>query len=318
LVRFIEILATIGLWWHPIVWLARRGLRNSEETCCDAWVIATLPGARRSYASAIVDTLETCSAAPCACACGIGRIGGLQRRIQMIFTHTPPKALSRFAKVICCAFLLILPVVPVRGADQSSDEKDKRIAQLEERVRQLEAKLAAVEKNDAADSATSLQASKATREQLVIKARARMRQDRTKHSAKELEECEELYQVANKNWRTPQAKESLQKMLEKYPDVNRTGCALVYMGQMSTDEDKEKYLKEAIDKHSDCWYGNGVQVGPWARMLLAWHDQENNKPEEAKKLFDESRKDYPNSIDHSGNLLVKVIAKQSAASQPSQ
>jgi beta-lactamase regulating signal transducer with metallopeptidase domain len=41
-------------WWHPLVWLLRRSLRDESETCCDAWVVAVLPSARRAYAEALV------------------------------------------------------------------------------------------------------------------------------------------------------------------------------------------------------------------------------------------------------------------------
>jgi beta-lactamase regulating signal transducer with metallopeptidase domain len=313
-VRWIEALATIVLWFHPLLWLARRQLRQSEELCCDAWVIQTLPEARRSYATAIVDTLENSSADAPACACGIGGMKDLQRRLQMIFSNTPPKAMSRLAKVVLVTLLLILPVVPVRAADEPSSDKE-RIEQLEKRIKELEARLAAAEKNADPAASDPAAAPRAHVEAQIAKARERMRADRKKHSADEIEECEQLYQVANRQWRTPQAKESLQTMLDKYADMNRTGCALVYMGQMTTGDKKVEYLRKAIDDFSDCYYGNGTQVGPWARALLGWHYQENGEPEKAKMLFDEIKEKYPDAIEHHGKLLVKVV-EASAATQP--
>ena len=38
----------------------------------------------------------------------------------------------------------------------------------------------------------------------------------------QLGEAEELYQVANRKWGSPEAAERLKKMLEKHPDINRT------------------------------------------------------------------------------------------------
>ena len=67
-------------WWHPVVWYARRELREAEEQCCDAWVVATLPGAGRAYASALLDTLDFLSAAPPAVpllASGLGQVSDL-------------------------------------------------------------------------------------------------------------------------------------------------------------------------------------------------------------------------------------------------
>ena len=50
---------TTGLfWWHPVVWWARRELREAEEQCCDAWVVWALPGAGRTYATALLECLD--------------------------------------------------------------------------------------------------------------------------------------------------------------------------------------------------------------------------------------------------------------------
>ena len=45
-----------------------------------------------------------------------------------------------------------------------------------------------------------------------------MRADAAKFSADDLRAAEALYQVANKNWRTAEARQSLETMIEKYPD----------------------------------------------------------------------------------------------------
>ena len=36
-----------------------------------------------------------------------------------------------------------------------------------------------------------------------------------------------------------------------------------------TFKEQEYYLKEAFNKYENCFYGNGVQVGPYARFWLA-------------------------------------------------
>jgi bla regulator protein blaR1 len=43
-------------WWHPVVWWARRRLRDEAEASCDAWVTSLLPSSRKAYASALVAT----------------------------------------------------------------------------------------------------------------------------------------------------------------------------------------------------------------------------------------------------------------------
>ena len=191
------------------------------------------------------------------------------------------------------------------------------IRELEERVKKLEERLVALE----ARSAPTSQPGQAPREIIdaaIRKARQRMAQDSKKYTREQLREAEQLYQVANHNWRSPEAQESLKKMVEKYPDVNRTGCAILYLGQMSEGAEREKHLKEAIEKYSDCFYGNGVQVGAFARWLLGAYYQENNQPEKAKPLLDELLKDYPNAIGHHGELLSKAVGELSPTPQPSQ
>src|SRR6202022_2157966 len=62
-VRGLELVVTGLYWWHPIVWWARRELRQAEEECCDAWVVAALPRAAKAYAIALMETLDFLSEA---------------------------------------------------------------------------------------------------------------------------------------------------------------------------------------------------------------------------------------------------------------
>jgi len=158
-----------------------------------------------------------------------------------------------------------------------------------------------------ARAAADEQVPAARRAKLVAQARQRMRQDTQKYSREQLREAEDLYQVANKNWRTPEAKQSLEQMVKKYPDVNRTGCAVLYLAQYSEGAERERLLEEAIEKYSDCFYGNGVQVGAFARYLLGDYYQRNNQPEKAKELFDQIRKTYPDAVTHRGESLVAKL-----------
>lgn len=176
----------------------------------------------------------------------------------------------------------------------------REVEQLEGRVRELEQLLLPMK--------DELQA-RGRRARLRARFEARTEQDRKTYSQQELQEIESLYQVANRQWNTPQAQESLKKMIEKYGKANRTGCAVLYLGQMATGEQKEKYLKKAIKDFSDCWYGDGVQVGSYARYCLANYYQQAGKTAEAARLYAEIRKDYPDAIDHNGNLLADRMPK---------
>src|SRR5262249_19110720 len=62
-IRLLELLVLGLYWWHPVVWWARRALREVEEQCCDAWVVWALPADAPAYASALVETVAFLSQA---------------------------------------------------------------------------------------------------------------------------------------------------------------------------------------------------------------------------------------------------------------
>lgn len=202
-----------------------------------------------------------------------------------------------------------------------ADAKDRQIQELQAQVKRLEARLAELERRVApmlarqggggggAEGAAepAAQNAQALLQKNQTRARERMRADLKKHKQDELRKAEELYQVANKNWRSEEAKQSLQQMVEQFPDINRTGCAVLYLGQYATGEERERLLTDAAEKYGDCYYGNGVQVGAYARFLLGLYYQENSQADKAKKLFDEIRTRYADATDHRGRSLVAQI-----------
>lgn len=177
-------------------------------------------------------------------------------------------------------------------------ELTDKVQKLEERVKQLEQLL-----KPTADA----ERAKARFASLRPKFEARIAQDHKTYNAAERQEIETLYQVANRQFNTPEAQDSLKKLIEKYSKANRTGCALLYLGQMSSGNEKEQYLTRAIKDFGDCWYGDGVQVASYARFHLAAHYQQAGKAAEATALFDTIRKEYPDAIDHKGALLVELM-----------
>ena len=139
--------------------------------------------------------------------------------------------------------------------------------------------------------------------------RKRYEEDKKRYSMEQLREIETLYQSANRDLKSSKAKEALKSLIEKYPDANRTGCAVQYMGQMTTGEEKEKYLQMAMKDFNDCYYGSGVQVGAYARLYLAYYYKELGKEKESKALFDEIRNNYPDAVNHKGKLLINMLPK---------
>ena len=171
---------------------------------------------------------------------------------------------------------------------------------LEKRVAELEAIVAPV--------VAKAQAGKMVERQRT-KARERMRKDSAVYTREQLREIENLYQVANRKWRSQEGKDSLKQLIKKFDKANRTGCAMLYLGQMSKGKEKQKYLQKAIDDFSDCYYGDGVQVGAYARLHLAYYYKEKGEDKKAAKLFEEIASKYPDAIGHNGRPLSDSMNK---------
>ncbi len=182
-----------------------------------------------------------------------------------------------------------------------------KIGTLEKRIKELEVRVSKLESVLSADM-DKKEGEKKIEQQRAL-ARERMRKDSEIYSQKELEDIETLYQVANQKWQTQEGKDSLKKMIEKYDNANRTGCALLYLGQMSKGKEREEYLQKAIKGFSDCFYGDGVQVGAYARFYLGFYYKENGQNEKAEELFKEIDSKYPDAIDHKGRSLTDLLKK---------
>jgi beta-lactamase regulating signal transducer with metallopeptidase domain len=143
-VRWLELIVTGLYWWHPIVWWARRELREAEEQCCDAWVVWALPQAARSYALALVETVDFLADArpvlPLA-ASGFGHVNDLKRRLTMIMRGRTPRALT-WAGCLTVVGLgaALLAVQPTWGQDEKRPpaERERREAEERERARERE------------------------------------------------------------------------------------------------------------------------------------------------------------------------------------
>lgn len=130
-VRLFEALTTALYWWHPVVWWARRELREAEEQCCDAWVLWALPGAAKCYALTLVETVDFLSEsrAPLpALASGFGTGDDLRRRVTMIMQGSAPRSLSWGGLLgVLGLGAFLLPVVPIWGQEP---QEEKRVIRL--------------------------------------------------------------------------------------------------------------------------------------------------------------------------------------------
>jgi beta-lactamase regulating signal transducer with metallopeptidase domain len=141
-VRWLEVGCAALFWWHPLVWCARRALRNAEEDCCDAWVVWALPGSSRTYAEALVQTVQFLSAGagplPVA-ATGMGPVQDLNRRLTMIMNPTTPRSLSRLGRCLVLATAAaVLPTLPAfaQVENESRNEELQQVLRQEREHRQ--------------------------------------------------------------------------------------------------------------------------------------------------------------------------------------
>jgi beta-lactamase regulating signal transducer with metallopeptidase domain len=120
-VRWLELAAQGLYWWYPLVWLARRQLQSHEEECCDAWVVGEVPA--RSYASAILQTLDFLAGAPPvpATASGLSRVAALKRRLVRIMGGGVPKRLTVVGRLALLAVALgVLPLLPTAAPTEAA------------------------------------------------------------------------------------------------------------------------------------------------------------------------------------------------------
>ncbi len=178
------------------------------------------------------------------------------------------------------------------------EQLKQKVAQLEEQVQQISQLL---------EPFKAQQRAKALRERFDKK----MAEDQAKHSPEQLREAERLYQTANQKWGSPEAAASLQTMIKKYPDINRTGCALLYVAQRSEGDERTKRLQECIEKFNDCYYGDGAQVGALARFFLVQDYRSKGEEQKATALCEELKAKYADAVDHQGKLLVDSIKADS-------
>jgi beta-lactamase regulating signal transducer with metallopeptidase domain/HEAT repeat protein len=129
-VRAFEAVVGVVFWWHPLLWLAVREIRDAEEQCCDAWVVWALPHRGPDYANALVTTLDFVSRRNnelVPLSSGMGRLGHLERRLTMICTRPAPRTLSPFGRLVVAGALLALPLMPVPSPTARAQQEQKDI-----------------------------------------------------------------------------------------------------------------------------------------------------------------------------------------------
>jgi WD40 repeat protein/beta-lactamase regulating signal transducer with metallopeptidase domain len=114
--RIVEFSATALYWWHPVVWWACSRIHVTEEECCDALVVQHAPGGPRTYAVALLETIDYLAEARPAlppAASGIGQVECLRRRLIAIMQEQAVGQLSRRSRwSLYCAAAMLFPLWP--------------------------------------------------------------------------------------------------------------------------------------------------------------------------------------------------------------
>lgn len=119
-----------------------------------------------------------------------------------------------------------------------------------------------------------------------------------------LRQVEALYRKATQEWDTAAGLESLNKLLAEFPRANRTGCAVLFRAQMTRGDEQINWLKRAMEEFENCYYDDGTQVGPYARLYLGMRYKKEGLHKKAQNLFEELQQTYPHAVDHKGQLLI--------------
>ncbi|MFO0812163.1 MAG: M56 family metallopeptidase [Gemmatales bacterium] len=122
--RYLELAAVTLYWWLPTSWWASRRLRQAEEECCDAGVVASLPDGAASYATALVRSLSfvTETRSPCpALSSGLGPVTLLKRRLIMLHTNVERRLGLRSWFMVLAVAALALPIGITWAQDETSD-----------------------------------------------------------------------------------------------------------------------------------------------------------------------------------------------------
>ena len=190
---------------------------------------------------------------------------------------------------------LLLTLFVAIAAPQAHQTSANQIRALEARIEALEKKL-----NPLLEQQKHL---KQARKE-PTRARQRILADNDRYSREELLTIEKLYNKAALDWTTPEAKQIIQTLQNRFPKANRTGCALLRHALQLTNDEKIDQLQTLIQHYSSCYFPDGVHVGSFARLTLSLVYRKAGNSTDAEKQIDLLRQIHPHAIDHQGRLLL--------------
>jgi beta-lactamase regulating signal transducer with metallopeptidase domain len=295
-------------WFHPLIWK----LPDVHSLACEEEadrLASSYLTSRASYARLLAQlTLRVLALPELETQLVVNGTAQITHRLQRLAKDLRPW--NRKQTVGACFLVLAMGLVSV-GCDVNSKKNDQHIQALEAKVAELEHKL---DQMQSAPQQLTPEQQQGQKRMQSYRGRFQQRYglDVRTHTEAKVVEVENAYQVIIRNFGSPECIEAHKKFIKKYPGFNRTGCALSELAGMSqiTSPEAEQCYQECIQKYDDCYWGDGVQVGPFARFGLANYYKNTEQNDKAEALYTEIKDNYPDSIDHSGQLLVDCINKQ--------
>ena len=127
-VRWVELTAIVFFWWHPVVWWARRELRELEEQCCDGMVLDILPDSGKRYAVSLVETLNFLSETPFVkplAATGAKPGASLARRIAMLKDYRNAGVRLTIGRAVLLLAAAAVPMALALAAEPKQDAEQE-------------------------------------------------------------------------------------------------------------------------------------------------------------------------------------------------
>ncbi|MBN1126761.1 MAG: LysM peptidoglycan-binding domain-containing protein [Sedimentisphaerales bacterium] len=132
LVNLLQILSQAIYFFHPLVWIANRIIRNEREKSCDEAAIATLNASPREYGSAIVTTLvhEYQTSLPTPSLAVAGPIKNIEDRIKTIMKpgrrfYKSPTLLAVLIVLLIATFAIPTTIALTRRQAYSEKDSDQ-------------------------------------------------------------------------------------------------------------------------------------------------------------------------------------------------
>jgi beta-lactamase regulating signal transducer with metallopeptidase domain len=289
-------------WFHPLIWKVPEAHSLACEEEADRVASSQMEN-RASYARILAQiTLRVLAIPEVETQLAVNGTAQITERLRRLGTELG----TWKQKHSLAAFGLVLAMVLVSAGCNVTGEKDTpEVKQLKAQVAALEKRMSEMEKSllPAKTQLEQQERQRAYREKFD----RRRDLDRKKYTEEQLTEAENMYAAAESKLRSPESLESVNQMLQKFPDANRTGCLLLELAQTTTGPESEKYFKDCIEKFNDCYYGDGVQVGAYARFWLADYYSKTKEIEKAEALYKEIKDNYSDAIDHNGQFLINRI-----------